>query len=520
MIDRQSRAAAPLGAIVLALAGLAAGPAAAATPAADDAALRLLDRLTWGADAADAAAITALGPRRWLDRQLHPPVETTLPPAVEASLAAMPYPRIPLPQLVADARTLQIAADQVTDPGVRAQARALYDKVLDDAAHQAAARQVLRDLYSPDQIKEQMTWFWSNHFNVHAGKSNIRLMIADYEDTALRPHALGRFRDLLEATLRHPAMLRYLDNADNAVGHVNENYAREIMELHTLGVGGGYTQADVEALARILTGVGIDANPKSPVLPPALQGQLIREGLFEFNPARHDYGDKVFLGHNIQGRGFVEVETALDILARHPATARHVSHALAVFFVSDSPPESLIQRMSATFQHTDGDIANVLATLFASPEFKASLGHKFKDPARYVMSAVRLAYADRQVTDTTPILSWINRLGEGLYNHQTPDGFSMIETAWNGPGQMEARFEVARQIGGGAAALFRTDPPPPGPPAPAPVLPPDYPALKGSVEALGLAPALALATRAALAQAVSPRDWNALYLASPDFMRR
>jgi uncharacterized protein (DUF1800 family) len=527
MIDRRHRPPAPFGAVALALAAVAAamtGPVAAA-PAADPAATRLLDRLTWGADAADAAAIAAIGPRRWLDRQLHPPADAPLPAAAEAVLAAMPYLQTPMAELVVDARLQEVAANQITDPVVKAQARALYTRVLDDAVHQAATRSILRDLYSPDQLREQMTWFWFNHFNVHMYKSNIRLMIGDYEDRALRPHALGRFRDLLEATLRHPAILRYLDNAENAVGHINENYAREIMELHTLGLDGGYTQGDVQELARILTGVGIDANPKPPALAPGLRDQLIREGLFEFNPARHDYGDKIFLGHRIAGRGFAEVETALDILARNPATARHISRQLAVYFVADDPPEALVQRMSATFLRTDGDIAAVLETLVAAPEFKASLGAKFKDPAHYVISAVRQAYADRPVTDATPMLGWINRLGEGLYNHQTPDGYAMTAAAWNGPGQMEARFEVARQIGGGAAALFRTDPsssgPPSGPPAPAPAaLPPDYPSIQPTAEALGLARSLAPATRAALTQAVSPRDWNALYLASPEFMRR
>jgi uncharacterized protein (DUF1800 family) len=519
MIDRRRPVPAPLAAIAIGLVALA--PAAGrAAPTAAPAAPALLDRVTWGPDPAGAAAIASLGPRRWLEGQLHPPADSPLPAPVEAELAAMPYLRIPMPQLVADARLLEMAANQITEPDLKTQARALYTKVLDDAAHQAAARSILRDLYSPDQLKEQMTWFWFNHFNVHLYKANIRLMIGDYEDVAIRPHALGRFRDLLEATLRHPAMLRYLDNADNAAGHINENYAREIMELHTMGVGAGYTQGDVQELARILTGVGIDANPKPPNLPPRLQGQLIREGLFEFNPARHDYGDKVFLGHRIEGRGFAEVEEALDILARHPATATHISRELAAFFVSDTPPEPLVKRMSATFRETDGDIARVLETMFASPEFKASLGSRFKDPAHYVLSAVRLAYPDRTVTDASPILAWLNRLGEGLYNHLTPDGYALGETAWNGPGQMETRFEVARQIGGGAPALFRVDPAPPGPPTPPPPLPPGYPDLRASVEALGLGAALAPETRAALAQAVSPRDWNALYLASPDFMRR
>jgi uncharacterized protein (DUF1800 family) len=180
-------------------------------------------------------------------------------------------------------------------------------------------------------------------------------------------------------------MLRYLDNADNAAGHLNENYAREIMELHTMGVGSGYTQADVEALARILTGVGIDLKPEDPKLKPEQQAQLVREGAFEFNPARHDYGDKVFLGHTIKGRGLAEVDEAVEILVRHPATATHLARQIATYFVSESPPEALVQRMAQTFKTTDGDIAAVLATMIHAPEFAASLkpAVKFKDPVQY-----------------------------------------------------------------------------------------------------------------------------------------
>src|SRR5262249_49939634 len=220
----------------------------------------------------------------------------------------------------AQART----ANQITDPEQKASAQQAFQQAMTDVARQAATRTILRELYAPDKLRERMTWFWFNHFNVHQHKANLRVLVGDYEDKAIRSHALGRFRDLLEATLRHPAMLRYLDNTDNAVGHLNENYAREIMELHTMGVGSGYTQEDVEELARILTGVGVNLK-----LRPEPQGQLVRDGLFEFNPGRHDHGDKTFLEHTIKGRGFAEVKEALDILCRHPATARRVARQLA-----------------------------------------------------------------------------------------------------------------------------------------------------------------------------------------------
>ena len=514
----------PLMASIFAL--LAWSPSAMGAPppaALDPKTLALINRITWGVDQADAATVASIGVGRWLDRQLHPPPGDHLPAAVQAEIAAMPYESAPMAQLVADARIQEVAANTIADPELKAAARQVYNKALDDAVHQAAARSILRDLYSQDQLREQMTWFWFNHFNVHMYKANLRLMIGDYEDHALRPHALGKFRDLLEATLRHPAMLRYLDNADNAAGHINENYAREIMELHTMGVGSGYTQQDVQELARILTGVGIDANPTPPRLPPQLQGQLIRQGLFEFNPARHDYGDKVFLGHVIKGSGFGEVEQAIDILCREPATARHVSRQLASDFVADDPPPALVDRMSATFARTDGDIAQVLSVMFRSPEFTASLGSKFKDPMHYVISSVRLAYGERPILNTTPILSWMNRMGEGLYNHLTPDGYSMAAAAWNGPGQMETRFEMARQLGSSVVTFFKPEGPPPAAPAPPPTAAPNappYPILRTALEFDDLPRTLAPATQGVLTQAVSPQDWNTLFLSSPEFMRR
>ncbi len=440
------------------IAWLAAASASAAPPAQDPD-LALVNRVTWGLDAADAQDLAALGPRRWLDGELHPPPEDRLPAQVQARIDALSISRTSMAQLVVDAQAQAQAANALTDPAQKAAAQNAYQQGLNDLARQAATRSILRDLYSPDQLREQMTWFWFNHFNVHQYKGLIRAMVGDYEDRAIRPHALGRFRDLLEATLRHPAMLQYLDNASNAAGHINENYAREIMELHTLGVGSGYSQKDVQELARILTGVGIDTRPVDPVMPPRFQGQLIRAGLFEFNPTRHDYGDKLFLGHVIKGRGFGEVEEALDILAREPATARHVSRQLATYFVSDAPPAALIDRMTQSFQRSDGDIAQVLGVMFRSPEFSASLGNKFKDPAHYVMSAVRLAYDGRVIVNASPVQGWMNRLGEGLYNHDTPDGYAMTAAQWNGPGQMDARFEVARQIGSGGAGLFKSETP-------------------------------------------------------------
>ncbi|MEA2866092.1 MAG: hypothetical protein QOE39_807 [Bradyrhizobium sp.] len=349
---------------------------------------------------------------------------------------------------------------------------------------------------------------------MHQYKANIRILVGDYEDRAIHAHALGKFRDLLVATLYHPAMLRYLDNADNAAGHLNENYAREIMELHTMGVGSGYAQSDVEALARILTGVGIDLKPEDPKLKPELQSQLVREGAFEFNPARHDYGDKVFLSHPIRGRGLAEVDEAIDILVHHPATATHLSRQIATYFVSENPPEALVQRMAQTFKTTDGDISAVLSTMVHASEFVASLksGSKFKDPVQYVFSAVRLAYDDKVILNTLPIQGWLNRLGEGLFNHETPDGYALTSASWDGPGQMMVRFEIARQIGSGSSGLFKPD-------IPNAVDQPAFPLIANALYFNGLRQTLGPTTLAALDQAISPQDWNTLFLSSPEFMR-
>jgi uncharacterized protein (DUF1800 family) len=474
----------------------------------------LLDRLTWGLNASSAAHLQAVGTERWLTDQLHPAPNIPLPDGVRSQIEAMAdVHKFPFDVAVAFEQQAK-SANQVADPDQRKAAQQVYQQAMNDRAKQAAARTILRALYAPDQMRERMTWFWFNHFNVHQYKANIRILVGDYEDRAIRSHALGKFRDLLVATLHHPAMLRYLDNTDNAAGHLNENYAREIMELHTMGVGSGYTQADVEALARILTGVGIDLKPEDPKLNPEQRRQLVREGPFEFNPARHDFGDKTFLGHPIKGRGLAEVDEAIDILVHHPATATHLSKQIATYFVSDNPPDTLVQKMAQTFKSTDGDIAAVLATMVHAPEFTASLrpGVKFKDPVHYVFSAIRLAYDDKVILNTQPIQGWLNRLGEGLFNHETPDGYAMTSASWNGPGQMTLRFEIARQIGSGSAGLFKPD-------VPNAVEKPAFPLIQNSLYFNGLRQTLGPTTLTALDQAVSPQDWNTLFLSSPEFMR-
>lgn len=468
------------------------------------------NRLSWGVSSIAGPADVAPGAGRWLDLQLSDKSDVQSPQAL-AQINAMRITGETLEHLVVEEDAKIRAANALTDPDQRNAARAAYQKEMNALADEARTRSILRDLYAPNQLREQMTWFWFNHFNVQASKRDIRAMVGDYENT-IRGHAFGKFRDLLEATLRHPAMLRYLDNDQNAANRINENYAREIMELHTMGVGSGYSQQDVQELARILTGVGVNLKPDTPKLKSEWQKLYVRDGLFEFNPARHDFGDKHFMGKLIKGSGFAEIEEALDLIANSPATAHHVSLQIATYFIGDTPPPAVVGRMEKTFLRTHGDVAQVMRAMINAPEFKASLGTAFKDPMHYAISAVRYAYGDRVILNAQPIIGWLNRMGQGLYNHETPDGYDMKSDAWSAPGQMATRFDIARSIGGGSAGLFR----PPG----ATVDQPAFPQLQNALYFAGLQTTLAPATRDALAKATSPQDWNSLFLSSPEFMHR
>jgi len=304
-------------------------------------------------------------------------------------------------------------------------------------------------------------------------------------------------------------MLQYLDNNQNAAGHINENYARELMELHTLGVDGGYSQQDVQNLARVLTGVGVN-NGNTPRLKPELQRLYRQSGAFEFNPGRHDFGAKVLLGQPVRGAGFDEVEAAVTIIVSRPACARFISRKLATYFVADDPPPALIERMAQTFMHTDGDIAAVLRTLFLTKEFTAAGGRKFKDPLRFVVSSVRFAYDGRPISNTHPIVNWLYGLGEASYGHQTPDGYPLTEVNWASSGQMSRRFEIARSIGAGNAGLFD---PEDGSVARAA----GFPQLANRLYYEAVEPFLAARTKEALGQANSQQEWNTFFLSSPDF---
>ena len=379
---------------------------------------------------------------------------------------------------------------------------------------EAMEARVLKAVLSRRQLEQVMVNFWFNHFNVFAGEGLDRVWIGDYENRAIRPHALGRFRDLLFAVAKHPAMLVYLDNTRNvapggAVKHgaatgLNENFAREVMELHTLGVDGGYTQDDVGTLARVFTGWRV--NPANSAKFPGVAAV--------FEGARHDYGPKVFLGRKLVAQGKAEGEEALDILATSPATARHIAYQLAQYFVADTPPPRLVERLAARFLATGGAIGEVLKTLFASAEFWDSAGQKYKTPYEYVISAVRAAGVP--VNNVRPLLGWMNRLGMPLYECQTPDGYRNTEEAWLSPDSTLQRISFAVALGRGSlpvsAGLGTADA------ELARQVDPHEPVAPGRIDEV-FGGTLSTTTRAVV-RAAAPKLRAALILGSPEFMRR
>lgn len=362
-----------------------------------------------------------------------------------------------------------------------------------------------------------------NHFSVFSGKANVRWTTGEYENT-VRTQSLGHFSDLVMATALSPAMLEYLDNAQSAANKINENYARELMELHTLGVSGGasgstYTQQDVQELARVLTGAGLNLTDATPRFPPDRQKLYVRRGLFEFNPQRHDFGEKTVLGHKIRGTGLAEIQDAVEFLCRQPATARYISRKLAMYFVADEPSPMLLARMASIFQKTDGDIAAVLRAMFLDKDVITALNsstpqaEKFKDPMQFVISSLRLAYDGKLFTNFRPVIGWLQQLGEPLYGHVTPDGYALTDAAWTSSGQLVKRFEIARAIGSGNAGLFNLDDNTPGPSI-------GFPLLSSHFFYEMIEPTLGARTRQALGNTASQQEWNAILLSSPDWMAR
>lgn len=471
--------------------------------------LQLIDRLTWGVNATEIARFRRLGRQGWIDYQLQPQAKLDLPATVQSRFDGMAIVARPMGEIAVEAESLRYAGTHGGDKLARAESYGSYATTMKGYLYETVERSILRDLYSADQLREQMTWFWFNHFNVRIANPPLSALVQNYEEATIRPLALGRFCDLVNATLRHPAMLIYLNNAASRANRINENYARELMELHTMGVGSGYTQADVKALARVLTGATVDL--KNWPAPPAPKGG-VRDGIFFYDPALHDNGSKVLLGQPIKARGYAEIDEATNLLCRQPATARRISTKIARYMVADEPPSALIDRMTETFMATDGDIALVLRTMIASPEFAASGGSLFKDPNHYLLSAIRLGFDGRIIAQPRSVSGLLANMGQPRMMRVTPDGYPLDTAEWNSSGQLLTRFDIAVAIGRGAPAMFtetpgvRSDAPPPP--------------LQEILASTGIHADLAPATLAALDNAAAGQEWNYLFLSSPEFMRR
>jgi uncharacterized protein (DUF1800 family) len=450
---------------------------------ADQQVLQVLNRLTFGARPGDAAAVRRMGVDGWAARQLDPgSIDDRSAndfiarfPTYGATMAQLEtdYPR---PARVVTGRPIGGDSSRRFTPDDSAAYRAAQ-RAANRIAIELQIVKVGRAELSERQLQEVMIDFWENHFSIYDRKGQpMRYYLTSFDRDVVRPHALGKFRELLGAVAKSPAMLFYLDNWESVADSMeptlaarprqrpplgrgrpigvpaapqrrrarglNENYGRELLELHTLGVDGGYTQQDVINVARALTGWSI-ARPQ--------------EGSgFVFRPGLHDAGEKIVLGHTLPaGRGIEDGEDVLDIVARHPSTARYIASKLCRRFVSDTPPPALVARAADTFQRTDGDVRQVLWTIVTSPEFysRGAYRSKVKSPFEVVVSTMRAIDA---APDTTPrTAAIIARMGEPIFGHQAPNGYPETGESWMNTGAILNRINfglaVAAQRVPGAA---------------------------------------------------------------------
>jgi uncharacterized protein (DUF1800 family) len=453
--------------------------------------VHVLNRLGFGPRAGDVERIKKIGLENYINQQLAPEkiddalAENKVKDLTVLSLStAELYERYPQPaQLLRRLqdrgllpRDLAEARDNSKNPRENEDYRKLIQEYYKENGLQQPQRimaelhasRILRAVYSERQLNEVMVDFWTNHFNVFAGKGADRWLLPGYDRDTIRPHAMGRFSALLQATAQSPAMLFYLDNfqsvSPNAGGGraqemmnapqqprrgINENYARELMELHTLGVDGGYTQKDVQEVARCFTGWTIFQPRGGAAAVNALRGDEARPrrqparpaGTFFFNARAHDDGEKIVLGHKIPaGGGFKDGLTVLDILARHPSTAKFIATKLVRHFVADNPPPALVDRVAGVFTKTDGNIREMLKAIFFSNEFNSPAAYraKVKRPFELAVSAIRVLGADTNGGPATH--QWIARMGEPLYGYQTPNGYSDAAESWVNTGALLERM--------------------------------------------------------------------------------
>ncbi len=483
----------------------------------EQAAAYLLERFAFGARPGEVEKVAQMGPEKWLAQQLKgnlPDAELNKRleafPALKMTQAEMQaiyvqngrIRRILERQGVIDAAKMdrkemnQKISAYRKKHGLRAQ-NALYNQEL-------KGQKLTRAVYSENQLVEVMTDFWFNHFNVTTRDGGARSHVLTYERDAIRPNVLGEFRVILGATAKHPAMLYYLDNAQSRMAPpeqrnqprpkqemasgemgmdggmdggmmggeakapakaqtppqrrrkygLNENYARELMELHTLGVDGGYTQRDVTEVARVLTGwAAMPYNNARKNLERQIakgSNRLVREGEFVFRRDWHDKKAKVVLGEKFPaGGGLEEGDRVLDMLTKHPSTAHFISTKLARRFINDSPPETLVKRMAKTFRETDGDIAAVMATLAQSRVFwaEAKKRSKMKSPFELVVSSLRALEAD--VKNPRPMMDWFDRMGEPLYGYLPPTGYPDYAESWANSGTLIARMNFGVHLAAG-----------------------------------------------------------------------
>ena len=449
---------------------------------------QLVSRITFGPRPGDLERARDMGLSAFLDEQLHP--ERLDDSAMKARLASLPtlsmstgelIRKYPAPnQFQVQQARMRMESGEAGPASMEAVA-AMASDTAQEVLLELGREGLLRAVYSPRQLEEVMVRFWMNHFNIFAGKGPDKWMLTSFERDTIRPHALGKFEDLLVGTAQSPAMLFYLDNwmssaptlneaAPQLLGRrevfgwhrfggpmmpvglaagrnrlafpagfpngqkrgLNENYGRELMELHTLGVDGGYTQKDVIELARCLTGWTV-RRPRD-------------EAEFFFDPRRHDEGPKTLLGHKIAGGGMADGQEALHILATHPSTARFISLKLCRRFVADNPPDSVVERASHEFAASKGDVRAVLKTILTSPEFysEAAYRAKVKSPFEMVASVLRALGAE---TDATrPLMGIMSQMGEPPFRFQAPAGYADCANTWISSGSLLARLNFATTI--------------------------------------------------------------------------
>lgn len=419
-----------------------------AVPDAVANARHLLNRFAYGPRPGEAERVSRMGSERWFEAQLAGPEES---PLLEVALSPHRDAFVPPAQLVHDWLGDGWEAETRTLKDLRQEAKSRLKEHL----RRLATAELTRHILSQRQLEAVMTDFWANHFNVYAAKGFVQLFVGDYLERALRPRALGKFSDLLLATARHPAMLLYLDNAesrredpdDMTSGRkrrgLNENYARELLELHTLGADGGYSQRDVQEVARILTGWSV---------------MQLERGRFQYQFKRrvHDTGEKSVLGHSFPaGENEREGVRLLELLARHPATGRNLARRLCARFVSDEPPASCVAAASSAYQESDGDIKQVLRAIVKDSSFWAASarGSKLKTPLELVASAARALGA--QPDGSLELAHTLEALGEPLLQERVPTGYPDSEPEWSSGGAMLARMTFASELGEGKLGGLR-----------------------------------------------------------------